>query len=162
MFIGSSIKFTSPDLRIVCLTNCAKIIKVACVENNDNDSNNNERIVHHLGVEDIESSSSSNQNQQQRRRQKDTRNIATSLRAFHALLQQIFLHLKTLGLPSSGMLTEEKPPYDIGRNYIGSYDLTQLQDKDDVTWNIVIHCMASNMKWLSKNASLYSSYSCSD
>jgi len=141
MFIGSSIRFTSPDLRIVCLTNCAKIINVG--------ADGNKRIVHNLGVE-LKSSSSIPT------RRKGVDNIVASLRAFHALLQQMVDYLRSLGIRFPSVVIE-KPPFDIGPTYIGSYTLTQLEETDDATWNAVIHCMVSNMKWLSHNASSFSS-----
>ena len=43
MFVGSTIKFKSKDLRIVPLMSCAKIIEVG--------SNGDTRFVNHLGVD---------------------------------------------------------------------------------------------------------------
>ena len=129
MFAGSTIKFKSKDLRVVPLMNCAKIIEVG--------SNGDKRTVNHLGV-DFESMD---------RKTHGADNIVSSVRAFHALLYQMSVHM--LNSKVEGL---DKAPFSMGPYIIGSHDLRQIDERDDGGWFGVIHCMASNMKWISQNA----------
>jgi len=142
MFVASSIRFRSRGFRIVLLTTCAKIIEMRPTTGVN--IGGDKRIVHNLGSETLDSSGVP------RKGGVDT--IAVSLRIFHALLQEMFAHLRSMGDPPSGVLLE-KPPFDIGPSFIGSHDLRQMHETDDVGWSHVIHCMASNMRWLSQNVS---------
>lgn len=127
MFIGSTIKFKSRNLRIVPLMSCAKII--VGVDTN---------VVHNLGV-DLQAMD------------KKTHNVETiipSIRAFHALLHQMTVHIKNSNLSCD----LGKVPFNLGHHIIGSHDLKQMHHTDDVGWSTIIHCMALHMQWMSKIA----------
>jgi Autophagy protein Apg6. len=127
MFVGSTTKFQSKDLRIVPLASCAKIIDL---------SHGDKKIVKHLGV-DFESNA---------RKTHETEHIIPSLRAFLALIYEMSVH----------MLKEQSKldpiPYEMGPFVIGPHDVRKLDEKDDVGWRDAIHCMAYNMKWMAQNA----------
>jgi hypothetical protein len=125
MFVGSTIKFKSKDLRIVPLMSCAKIIEVG--------SNGETRLVHHLGV-DFQTSSSED--------------IIPSVKAFHNLLHQMSVHM----LNSKEVDSLDPAPFEVRHSIIGSHDLRHIDARDDVGWSTVIHCIASYMKWMSRNA----------
>ena len=130
IFIGSTTKFQSKDLRIVPLVTCAKIIEL---------SHGDRRIVHDLGV-DFESNA---------RKTHETEDIIPSLRAFLSLLYQMSVHM-----------LKEKPrlgkmPFEMIPHGIGPHDVRQLDDKDDVAWNGVVHAMACNMKWMAQHACIF-------
>ncbi len=126
MFVGSTIKFKSKDLRIVPLMNCAKIIEVG--------SNGETRVVNHLGID------FQNMNRKE--------NIVASLRAFYNLLYQMSVHM----LNSKDEFDLDPAPLELRPGIIGSHDLRRIDDRDDVAWSIIIHCIATSMKWMSQNA----------
>jgi len=131
MFVGSTIQFTSPNLRIVPLTSsCAKIINVVDGRstNNSGDQKKRMKIVYNLGYDGTSSSSSS---------KREGSDMVPSLRILYQLLEQIITHLK-------------RTPVSTQR-----YDLRQLHETNDVAWSSVINSMASNLKWLSGIASDY-------
>lgn len=130
IFVGSTTKFKSKDLRIVPLTSCAKIIELVQGE---------KRIVIHLGV-DFEINA---------RKTHETENIVSSVRAFHALLHQISMHMCHI----RSYRTLDKIPFETRPHSIGSHDLRRINEQDDVGWSGVIHCLAANMKWMTQNAS---------
>ena len=76
--------------------------------------------------------------------------MAMSLRAMNALLDQMCRHMVLLGHEGARPL-----PYETTRNRIGRYELSQLEETNDSGWSSVIHCMASNLQWLSERASDY-------
>jgi hypothetical protein len=128
MFVGSTTKFQSKDLRIVPLASCAKIIEL---------SHGDKKIVNHLGV-DFESNA---------RQTHETEHIIPSLRAFLSLIYQMSVHM----LKEQSKL--DKIPYEmLGPCVIGPHDVRQLDEKDDMGWSSVIHCIAYNMKWMAQNA----------
>lgn len=139
MFVGSVINFMSSNLKIVPLVSCAKIFEVR--------EGKQKRIVHNLGI-DFESMN----NRQD--------SIARSLRAFCALLQQVLEHVESKrSLIISGSGSEQvdtDPPYKMRGTIIGSFDLSHLKDDDDLAWNSVVHCIASNLKWLVHDGNLES------
>jgi len=47
------------------------------------------------------------------------------------------------------------PPFQITTTTIGGITLTKLDENDDGSWSRVIHCMASDLLWLSDCASSY-------
>jgi len=143
MFIGSTTKFKSRDLRIVPLTSCAKIIDVGM--------RGDRRIVHHLGV-DFDAMD---------RKTHRAEHIIPSIRMFHALLYQMVHHVMTMGwkedeasVSASTFTSASAPlPYSMEMHSIGHYDLHKMHDQDDTGWNVVINCIAANLKWLSESAS---------
>lgn len=128
MFVGSTTKFKSKDLRIVPLVSCAKIIEI---------SHGDKKIANHLGV-DFESNA---------RKTHETENIVPSIKVFLALLYQMSAHM----LKEKGK-EMEKIPYEMGQYVIGPHDVRRLNERDDTSWSGVIHCMAYNMKWMVRNA----------
>lgn len=130
--VGSTSKFRSKNLRIVPLTSCAKIIELL---------QGDKRIVIHLGV-DFESNA---------RKTHETENIVSSVRAFHALLHQLSVHM----LYTHTCRTLDKIPFETRSHSIGSHDLLRINEHDDVGWSGVIHCLAANMKWMTQNASKF-------
>jgi len=148
MFVASSTKFSSSGFRIVLLTTCAKIIEVRSTAGGNG---RDKEIVHHLGVEMIDSSAGNATTNVPRKGGVD--NIIVSIRIFHALLREMFEHLRSMDDPPPSDVILEKPPFDIGPSFIGSHDLKQIHETDDVGWSAVIHCIASNMRWLSRNVS---------
>lgn len=139
MFVGSVINFISSNLKIVPLVSCAKIFEVR--------EGKEKRIVHNLSI-DFESMN----NRQD--------SIARSLREFCALLQQVLEHVESKrSLIISGSGSEQvvtDPPYKMRGTFIGSFDLSHLKDDDDLAWNSVVHCIASNLKWLVHDGNLES------
>jgi len=130
MFVGSTTKFQSKDLRIVPLASCAKIIELS-------HHGDHKKVVNHLGV-DFDSND---------RKTHETEHIIPSLRAFLAFIYQMSVHML------KGPLNLDKMPYKMGSHYvIGPYDVRKMDEKDDVGWSGVIHCMAYNMKWMAQNA----------
>ncbi len=137
MFIGSTTKFKSRDLRIVPLTSCAKIIDVGM--------RGDKRIVHHLGV-DFDAMD---------RKTHRAEHIIPSIKIFHALLYQMVHHVMTMGSDMDEASASAPLPYSIEPHSIGQYDLHNVHDQDDGAWNVVINCIAANLKWLSENASKF-------
>ncbi len=137
MFIGSTTKFKSRDLRIVPLTSCAKIIDVGM--------RGDRGIVHHLGV-DFDAMD---------RKTHRAEHIIPSIRMFHALLYQMVHHVMTMGWEGDeASVSASAPlPYSMELHSIGQYDLHKMDDKDDTGWNVAINCIAANLKWLSGSAS---------
>jgi len=76
--------------------------------------------------------------------------MAMSLRAMNALLDEMCRHMIMLGNEGARPL-----PYETTRNRIGRFELSQLEESNDSGWSSVIHCMASNLEWLSERASDY-------
>ena len=76
--------------------------------------------------------------------------MSMSLRAMNALLDQMCRHVSALKLEGSPPL-----PFETARNRIGTWELSQLDDLNDSGWSSVIHCIASNLQWLSERASDY-------
>jgi hypothetical protein len=76
--------------------------------------------------------------------------MALSLRAMNALLDQLCRHMILLGHDNARPM-----PYETTRNRIGRFELSQLDENNDSGWSSVVHCMASNMQWLSDRASDY-------
>lgn len=76
--------------------------------------------------------------------------MALSLRAMNALLDQLCRHMILLGHDGARPM-----PYETTRNRIGRFELSQLDENNDSGWSSVVHCMASNMQWLSDRASDY-------
>lgn len=125
LLVAASVKFRSKDWRIVPLATCAKLIYL--------DGKN--RSVYTLG--------GSNKSQHPVK-------MALSLRAMNALLDQMCRHMILLGHEGARPM-----PYETTRNRIGRFELSQLDEDNDSGWSSVIHCMASNLQWLSDRASDY-------
>lgn len=125
LLVAASVKFRSKDWRIVPLTTCAKLIHL----------DEKHRSVYTLGGSDDS---------------KHVVKMAMSLRAMNALLDQLCRHTVLLGLEGARPL-----PYETTRNRIGRFELSQLEENNDSGWSSVIHCMASNLQWLSDRASDY-------
>lgn len=131
IFVGSSVKFKSKDLRVVPLTTCAKIIEVG--------TRGDKKIVHNLGV-DFGAMD---------RKTHRTEHIIPSIKSFHALLYQMVAHIQSLGKTK----TLDKLPFHMEPLVIGTLSLFRIHEQDDVAWSDVVRCIASNLKWLSENAS---------
>ena len=127
LLVAASVKFRSKDWRIVPLTSCAKLIHL----------DGKHRAVYTLGGNDNPES------------QHPTK-MCMSLRAMNALLDQLCRHVSTLQQTGTHPL-----PYETTRNRIGRFELSHLDDGNDSGWSSVIHCMASNLQWLSDRASVY-------
>ena len=125
LLVAASVKFRSRDWRIVPLTTCAKLIHL----------DGKHRSVYTLGGSDAT---------------KHPTKMAMSLRAILALLDQMCRHVVLLGHEGARPL-----PYETTRNRIGRFELSQLEENNDSGWSSVIHCMASNLEWLSERASDY-------
>ena len=144
LFIGSSIKFTSEDLRIVPMSSCAKIMEIR----------SSKKYVHNLGI-DLDQkdgrngSSSSSNGTHQTSRLSDHLIMVPAIRAFNALLSQMMEHLI-----EQEKMTREAQPFKISRTTIGSYDLMRLHEEDGPSASAVIFCIAKNLKWLADNSNL--------
>ena len=123
--IGSSLEFQTPSWRIIPLTSCAKIIHL---------DHNQKRTVSNLGGQDGRSFA---------------RGMASSLRAFNALLDELVRHALSLNveMPQGGI------PFPTTRSSVGGIDLSRLPDADDAGWSRVIQYNACNLQWLSALAS---------
>jgi len=141
LFIGSSIKFTSEDLRIVPMSSCAKIVEIRGSKN----------YVHNLGMDldqgDGRNGSSSSNASHWTSRPNDHLVMIPAIRAFNALLSQVFEHL-----PKQNKATKEEQPFQISRTAIGSYDLMRLHEEEGPNASAVIFCIAKNLKWLAFNS----------
>ena len=128
LLVAASVKFQSKDWRIVPLTSCAKLIYL----------DGKHRAVYTLGGTEDPAS-------------QHVIKMSMSLRAMNALLDQMCRHVSAL------KLGQEAPPlpYETTRNRIGSWELSQLDDLNDSGWSSVIHCIASNLQWISDRASDY-------
>lgn len=131
ILVGSTTNFKSRNLRVVPLSNCAKIIKLTQSE---------QKIVHDLGVEFANA-----------REAHGAENIISSLRVFHELLNQLVLHI--LGSPNHTSF--DKLPFQIKAESIGPFDLRKIDQTDYSAWSGIVHCMACIMKWMATNACKY-------
>jgi len=133
MLLGSTLKFSSRNLRVAPLTTCAKIIELRT-----SDSIKGTNIVHNLGVDfdDLNHHKSVS-----RRRPKGIDNITAPIKVFNTLLHQLFDH------------TEELYGRDLSfdLDWIGTRDLSNIDVGDDCGWCIAVHEIASKMQWLSGN-----------
>jgi beclin 1 len=127
LLVAASAKFRSKDWRIVPLTSCAKLIHL----------DGKHRAVYTLGGSDNPESQHGVK-------------MFMSLRAMNALFDQLCRHMSTLQQAGAPPL-----PYETSRNRIARFELSQLDDGNDSGWSSVIHCMASNLQWLSDRASDY-------
>lgn len=143
LFIGSSIKFTSEDLRIVPMSSCAKIMEIR----------SSKKYVHNLGIDldqkDVRNGSSSSNGTHHTSRLGDHLIMVPAIRAFNALLSQMMEHLL-----KQKKASREAQPFKMSRTTIGSYDLMRLHEEDGPSASSVIFCIAKNLKWLAHNSSL--------
>ena len=87
-------------------------------------------------------------------------NQSKALLTWNALLCQVIQHVTsqlTAAIDLGILDAEEVPPipFEISPTKIGHTWLTQLGEDDDGGWSRVIHCMTSNLLWLSDSASLF-------
>ena len=147
LFIASSVKYTSEDLRIVPMSSCAKIMEIR----------GSKKYVHNLGM-DLDQgdgrngSSSSNGSHRasssRPRPPSDHLIMIPAIRAFNAMLSQVFEHLlKQRKTP------KEEQPFKISRTTIGPHDLMRLHEEDGPNASAVIFCIAKNLKWLAASTS---------
>lgn len=127
LLVAASVKFLSRDWRIVPLASCAKLIHL----------DGKHRAVYTLGE---------SEGPELKHRVK----MSFSLKAMNALLDQLCRHVSSL--PSRG---KHPLPYETTRSRIGRFELSHLEDSNDSGWSSVIHCMASNLQWLSDRAADY-------
>lgn len=82
-----------------------------------------------------------------------------ALMAWVALLHKVVQHATVRlhqGVESGLLDTPPRDlPFSMSPNKIGDLALGRLSGKDDAAWSQVIHCMASNLLWLSECASTY-------
>ena len=146
LFIASSVKFTSEDLRIVPMSSCAKIMEIR----------GSKKYVHNLGM-DLDKgdgrngSSSSNGSHRasssRPRPPSDHLIMIPAIRAFNSLLSQVFEHLlKQRKAP------KEVQPFKLSRTTIGPHDLMRLHEEDGPNASAVIFCIAKNLKWLASTS----------
>jgi hypothetical protein len=138
MSIASSVGFQSANLRILPLVSCAKIIDVK-----HNSDNGIEKKVYNLGLDKTSMD----------RKTHKTENIISGITALHALLFQIMNHFNDR-MDFSNI--KSQIPYDIHAHTVGRFDLrpnlnSHHRDYEDVKWSGIVHCIASNLKWLSDN-----------
>jgi len=138
MSIASSIRFQSANLRILPLVSCAKIIDVG-----QSSDTGRAKKVYTLGLDKTSMD----------RKTHKTENIISGITGLHALLFQIMNYVYDR-MDFSNM--KEHVPYDISQHFIGRFDLrpnqnSQHRDYEDVKWSGIVHCIASNLKWLSDN-----------
>jgi len=141
IFVGKTVKFISQDLRIVPLTTCAKIIKF--------DGKN--KIVYNLGI-DFESRVDNKSKNIELRCQESRcgpHDIIQAIRMFNILLKQMFLHLKHIYSNDCDDIFKNIPSVTFPKVI---QDLKEIQKDDDAYWESVILSIASNLKWLSRNA----------
>jgi len=142
LFIGSSIKFASEDLRIVPMSSCAKIMEIR----------GSKKYVHNLGMDldqgDGRYGSSRSNGTHPTNRLGDRLIMVPAIRAFNALLAEVLEHL----LIKQKNATKEGQPFKMSRTTIGSYDLMCLHKEDGPKASAVIFCIAKNLKWLAHNS----------
>ena len=142
LFIGSSIKFTSEDLRVVPMSSCAKIMEIR----------SSKKYVHNLGI-DLDQkdgrNGSSSHGTHQTSRLCDHLIMVPAIRAFNALLSQMMEHLL-----KEKKASRRAQPFKMSRSTIGSYDLMRLHEEDGPSASAVIFCIAKNLKWLAHNSNL--------
>jgi hypothetical protein len=87
-------------------------------------------------------------------------NQSKALLTWNALLCQVMQHVTaelTAAIDLGILVAQEVPPipFEMSPTKIGHTWLTQLGEDDDGGWSRVIHCMTSNLLWLSDCASLF-------
>jgi len=86
-------------------------------------------------------------------------NGSKAMRAWNTLLQQVISHVsqKTQEQSEKGAVIANFPmiPFPITPNTVGPIDLAQLNEDDDAGWSNAIHCMTSDLLWLSECTALY-------
>lgn len=137
LVIGTIFDFQSPHWKIVPLSHCAKLM----YSNGNNPSGNKRRVVvYNLGHSKT--------------------NGSRALLAWNVLLFQVIQHatVEMKFACESGVLDAANVPplpFDITTEKIGNIVLSSLNENDDGGWSRAIHCMASNLLWLSESASAY-------
>lgn len=148
LVVGTLFHYPSEQWKIVPLSHCAKLIffsvdsdGTATESVDDAKARHKRALVYHLGHPKT--------------------NGAKALKAWNALLHQVILHVKQkqeeeiqIGTMNASF---PKLPFPISSHAVGTIDIDQLNENDDAGWSRAIHCMASNLLWLSDCASLYTS-----
>lgn len=155
LVVGTLFHYPSEEWKIVPLSHCAKLIFFS-KQQSDDDKNR-------AGAGNA--SASSSQGRQKRavvyHLGHPKTNGATAIRAWNQLLHQVILHVghKTEEEYQKGSMVRPFPklPYAISQSSVGTIDLYQLNENDDAGWSRAIHCMASNLLWLSECAALQTS-----
>lgn len=73
----------------------------------------------------------------------------------HRAAESGVLSLSSSSTSTSNSLPSAVPPFEITSHQVGDVVLSRLSAKDDAGWSKAIHCMASNLLWLSECASSY-------
>lgn len=154
--IGTLFQFQSQSWKLVPLSHCAKLFyHVPIRTNNDHQ------------VDESQSSGPGRRSIQPSRQQSIVFNLghprthqSKALLTWNALLCQVIQHVQSemntatdLGIVDTNSI--RSLPFEITPITIGHTSLTQLDEDDDGGWSQVIHCMASNLLWLSDCASTY-------
>ena len=148
LYVGTIFEFQSRNWRIVPLSSSAKLIYHPSRDNTmDKEDSSSARIrgskgtvVYNLGHHKTHNS--------------------RALLAWNALLHQLascVLGKMNQACDRGLMDTEAIPrlPYEMTSTKIGIIALTELNDSDDTGWSRAIHCMSSNLLWMSDCASVY-------
>jgi hypothetical protein len=175
----AAINFTSPNLKIVPLSTCAKIIEVVGAKTR--------QIIHTLGNESTMSTKTDTHQEEaklltsdddKKKNNSSNREFLLSICAYHRLFYQlvhyiICEHDQLMAITAQkycfsagiAMLTEEiegsssysSLPFEMELDSIGGLNLSLNASNED--WSDVIFRVLSNLKWVSSLITLWSSYS---
>jgi hypothetical protein len=146
LVIATIFEFQSQHWKIVPLSHCAKLIY--CPPQNETTAADTKHVKDRKNILHIFNLGH------------PKTNGSKALLSWNSLLCQVIQHVttKTKEAVQCGLYdgSEILPiPFEISPTSIGGIVLTQLNENDDSRWSRVIHCMASNLQWLSKCASTY-------
>jgi hypothetical protein len=174
----AAINFTSPDLKIVPLSTCAKIIEVVGTKTR--------QIIHTLGNESIISTEIDSRlegakittSDNDKTNNPNSRDFLLSICAYHRLFYQLTHYIicehdelmtitaqKYYCSTDRTALTEEiqglrsynSLPFEMEIESIGGLNLRSNSSNQD--WSDIIFRLVSNLKWVSSLITLWSSYS---
>ena len=144
LVVGTLFHFQSLHWKIVPLSNCAKLIYHPNDDISESGADDGKRkrraMVYNLGHPKAKGSK--------------------ALLAWNALVHELVQHVSLTMKQAceSGIFDATKIsslPFEASPTKIGSITLTQLDENDDVGWSRAIHCMASDLLWLSECTSMF-------
>jgi len=131
LFLGNSFHFSSPNLRIIPLSTCAKIIEFQL---------KGTKVIHNIGVELLESLKTTNQHV------KGIDTIVHAIYIFYQYVNQLLKHVKQMKQHLVAPVLQKQP----------NKDIETLQEDNDLAWSTIIHTIAATLKWLSEHATEHS------
>jgi hypothetical protein len=140
LYVGTIFHFQSRHWRVVPLSSCAKLIFYPPKEEKVVGGRSKGCVVYNLGHPKTHTS--------------------RSFLAWNALLHQLASCVlgKMNQACEEGMMELDKVPrlpYEMTSTKIGAILLTELDENDDAGWSRAIHCMSSNLLWLSDCGSVF-------